>query len=295
MFQHTHTSPEKPDRVVILGGSGFIGRYLVRRFETQGVIVVSISSKQIDLSDGSALEKLSQSVRPNDAVIFASCITREKGGDDLPTFMKNLRMAENVGMFLETRGCAHLVYFSSDAVYKDGISLVREETEKDPEGLYAMTQLTREKMITYSARKSNVPLLIVRPSAVYGHGDTHNGYGPNRFLKTAQVEGKITLFGEGEEKRDHIYVGDVCELVELCVFNRSIGVLNLATGKAISFMEVAKKAIETVKKPVQLDCLPRKSPITHKVFDNTALLKAFPSFRFVSIKEGLIETINQAN
>ena len=287
MIQHTHTSSTKPARVVILGGSGFVGQHLKKHFDDNGIDVLSLSSKDLDLSGANAVEKLGEVVNPKDTVLFASCITREKGGDDIPTFMKNLRMAENVGKFLENNGCAHLIYFSSDAVYKDGISFVCEDTERDPQGLYGITQHTREKMISYSANKANVPLLIVRPTAIYGRGDTHNGYGPNRFLKTAQSDAKITLFGEGEEKRDHIYVGDVCKLVGLCTFHGTTGVLNLVTGNAVFFGEIAKIVVKNSDKQVQLDCKPRSNPITHKAFDNTALIKAFPSFSFVSIKDGI--------
>lgn len=279
-------------RVVILGGSGFVGQHLVRHFEAQDIPVLSLSSNDIDLSEKSAVEKLSHTVRPEDTLVFASCITREKGGDDLPTFMKNLRMAEHVGQFLETGKCAHVIYFSSDAVYKDGISFVREETEKDPGGLYGLTQWVREKMVAYAAKKGNVPLMIVRPTAIYGSGDTHNGYGPNMFLRSALLEGKITLFGEGEEKRDHIYVGDVCKLVGLCVAQQKTGVLNLVTGQAASFREVAETVMRVAQKPVTLECKPRNNPITHKSFDNTALLKAFPLFSFVSLSEGLRKTVS---
>ena len=196
-------------------------------------------------------------------------------------------MAENVGAFMETKGCAHVIYFSSDAVYKDGIALVREETEKDPGGLYGMTQFTREKMIAHSASKAKIPLTIVRPSAVYGRGDTHNGYGPNRFWKLAAEKGEITLFGEGEEQRDHIYVDDVCKLVSLCAFHKTTGTVNLVTGKAVSFGEVARQVADNAGSSVKITCLPRQNSITHKAFDTTVLLKAFPNFSFTSLEDGV--------
>ena len=57
-----------------------------------------------------------------------------------------------------------------------------------------------------------VPIVVLRPSPLYGVADPHNGYGPNRFSRLAAQGGEITLFGEGEEKRDHVFVEDLGEI-----------------------------------------------------------------------------------
>lgn len=290
MLQHAHLTPVHPKRVVVLGGSGFIGTHLVRQIEASGIRVLGISSSKIDLSASEALRAVAETVRRDDTLVFASCITRDKG-EDLPTLMKNLTMAEHVGLFLENHGCAHLIYLSSDAVYKDGISLVREDSPCEPNGLYGMAHVVREQMMAYSAAKAAIPLAVLRPSGVYGSGDTHNGYGPNRFLRTALSEGKISLFGRGEETRDHIFVSDVCRLIKLCAGHKSVGTLNLATGRAYSFAEVAEIVSRAAAKPVKIEHLPRRTPITHKHFDVTATLKAFPYVSFTSLGEGLERTI----
>lgn len=287
-------------RVIVLGASGFIGARLVKHLAKSGIATQGFSSKQLDLSDPSALQKLSDAIQPEDTLVFASCITRDKGSDDLPTLMKNLKMAENVGLFLEKKGCAQLIYLSSDAVYKDTLPLIREDSEKDPAGLYPITQLVREKMMIHSASKKGIPLTILRLCSVYGFGDTHNSYGPNRFLKTALADGKISLFGEGEEKRDHLFVGDVCRLIELCAVQQKTGVFNLATGESTSFYQVAETVVKisgksvtgqpAPGKPVKIECSPRNNPVTHKAFDTTALIKAFPTFKFTSLEEGLGES-----
>lgn len=292
MFEHTRLTPVHPERVVVLGGSGFIGRHLVRRLESSGVRVLGISSSMIDLTVPGALQAMAKMVGHDDTLVFASCITRDKG-EDLPTLMKNLAMAEAVGLYLENYGCAHLIYLSSDAVYKDGISLVREDSPCEPHGLYGIAHLVREQVMAYSAAKAGIPLAVLRPSGVYGSGDTHNGYGPNRFLRAALSKGKISLFGHGEETRDHIFVGDVCRLIERCAEHKSVGTLNLVTGWTYSFAEVAEMVARVITKPVQIEHLPRRTPITHKHFDLTATLKAFPLIAFTSLEEGLERTVRE--
>lgn len=278
-------------RIVILGGSGFVGRHLAKLCETENISVVSLSSKDIDLSEKDAVEKLSCVVQSEDALVFASCITREKG-EDLPTLRKNLAMAEAVGQIIEKRGCAHATYLSSDAVYKDGLALVNEDSEMKPSGLYGATHVMREKMMQHCSSKAGVPLMILRPSAIYGAGDTHNGYGPNRFLKQVfGADGKITLFGQGEEKRDHIFVGDVCRIIEKCINSKTTGILNVVTGKSLSFSEVARAVVENVNREVVVECTPRNGAITHRHFDKTHMIKMFPSFTCSTLQQGIQQTV----
>jgi len=143
---------------------------------------------------------------------------------------------------------------------------------------------TREIMARGLAK---VPVLVVRPTLVYGVDDTHNAYGPNRFRRVGDKEGRITLFGEGEETRDHIHVDDVAALTALCLMHRSTGTLNLATGRSISFKELAQLVAAQFTKPVAIDPTKRANPITHRHYDVTNLIKAFPRFRFIPLEEGI--------
>ena len=142
----------------------------------------------------------------------------------------------------------------------------------------------RERMLESSVQ---APVAILRPSLIYGASDPHNGYGPNRFRRTADQDGKITLFGQGEEQRDHVFIDDVAEIVGRVLSHRSRGVLNLVTGRSVSFGEVAAQIAREDEGRVEIENRPRSGPITHRHFDPAALLKAFPTFRPTPIEEGL--------
>src|SRR5258708_8092590 len=100
--------------------------------------------------------------------------------------------------------------------------------------------LARERMLAHACQAAKIPFAVVRPCAVYGAGDTHNSYGPNRFIRTALAEGNIRLFGEGEEQRDHVYVRAVAEILTLSVVHRSTGLLNPASRNAASFADLPR-------------------------------------------------------
>lgn len=264
-------------RTVILGGRGFLGSALAKRLPD----VLPLGSAEIDLIQPAAVEKLSSLVRDGDALVFASALTPDKGKDAC-TAMKNLAMGEHVAAVADK--FSYVVYVSSDAVYADDVNPVRETSCASPTTLYGLMHLMRERMILVAAGKT--PVMIVRPCAMYGTGDTHNSYGPNRFMRTAAKDRFIQLFGQGEEQRDHLHVNDCARLIELCLQERRTGILNAATGKAVSFMEVAQ-VVAGIVGGVEVKGQPRSGPVTHRHFDITEVIKTFPSFRFVPLADGL--------
>ena len=102
-------------RAVVFGASGFIGKAIVSRLTKANIPVLSLSSKEVDLSSHQSIEKIGTLVKPTDSVILLSALTPDKG-KDIATFNKNIAMMANLVAALKKSGCAHFVYFSSDAV-----------------------------------------------------------------------------------------------------------------------------------------------------------------------------------
>ena len=292
MIQHLNSSRNKPARVIVLGGSGFVGKALVTHLEVHGIPAVSIASANMDLIKPESTQQLQGLLRPDDALAFCSALTPDKGKDSR-ALMKNLTMAQHVSEALQKAKCAHVIYVSSDAVYEESPNPIRESTCPAPASLYAIMHLTREKMLASVLDKSGVPLLILRPCAIYGAGDTHNSYGPNRFIRAAKKDGKISLFGMGEEKRHHLYVDDFIGVITECLVRRSQGLMNVAGIEAIPFGAVAKKISDLCDPPARLESLPRQTPITHRHFDLSNLMRAFPALRWRTLELGLAEAFSR--
>ena len=90
-------------------------------------------------------------------------------------------------------------------MYNSNEILVNENTNTLPNDLYGTMHLSREKILK-DYIDDDKKLTILRPTLIYGKGDTHNSYGPNRFLKQAKNESIINIFGKGLDKRDHMSV-----------------------------------------------------------------------------------------
>jgi nucleoside-diphosphate-sugar epimerase len=285
MITHLNAAPQTPERVVLLGARGFIGAALRRLLDSRKIPSLALTSTDLDLSDAAAGDRLAARLRPGDAAVMLAALTPDKGRD-VATMMKNFAMMQSVVAAAGKIGCAHLVYFSSDAVYSAADALVTEETPPSPQDLYGAMHHTRELM---ARGLPKVPVLVLRPTLIYGLEDTHNSYGPNRFRRAAHKDGKITLFGGGEETRDHIHVDDVAALTLRCLLHRSTGTLNAVTGISHSFREVAEVVAGQFKTAVEIVTTPRANPVTHRHYDISAAIKAFPDIRFTPLEEGVAQ------
>ena len=186
---------------------------------------------------------------------------------------------------LKKKKPSFFLYLSSDAVYSDTKKKIDENSSTIPNSLHGIMHLTREIMFENLLKKG---LCIVRPTLVYGQGDPHNGYGPNRFLRLIKKNGKISLFGKGEELRDHVWINDVSIAISKLIMKRKTGKFNLVTGKVISFNNIAKQIINISGKKGKILYQKRKGPMPHggyRAFKNSRFEKVFPSFKFKNFKQ----------
>lgn len=278
---------KKAQRIVLIGGNGFIGKNVAEVLGQNNLPFVSWSSKEIDLTQESCVPLLNQRLQDGDAVVFLSCITPDKGKDET-ALLKNVKMACHFAAIDPQKELHSLVYISSDAVFNLEQSPISEETIPAPTDLYGAMHLSREIIFKEFSQRRKIPLCIVRPVAVFGAGDTHNSYGPNRFMRMLEKDNKITLFGSGADKRDHIFVQDLAQIIHLCLAGQASGVINVASGRSLSFLEVAQELKKALKKnEAPIDFIPNNSTPSNKYFDNSNLVKAFPFFRFTDFAQAL--------
>lgn len=284
MLTHLHDHPTNPARIVILGSAGFVATATIRRLEALGAPVLALPRTELDLTSADASTRLADILRPDDSLLFVSAKAPVKTEAML---IENIRMGAAVCEGLKKSPASHVVYISSDAVYADSESPLTERSCAQPGSLHGVMHLTREVML---ANAFSGPLCFLRPTLIYGIGDPHNGYGPNRFMRLAAAGDNIVLFGEGEERRDHVCVEDVAEIISRVLWHRSKGVLNIAVGEVVSFEEIAKQVTHLLPSATRINVSSRMGPMPHnglRAFDVANLHAAFPDFRCMPLDEGL--------
>jgi len=284
MLSHTHPTPQVPVRVLILGAGGFIGGAITRRLQQAGIPVLPLGRPTLDLLAANAADQLATTLQPTDTLVFVSAKAPVKNPAML---LENLRMAEAACAALARRPVAHVVYISSDAVYKDSPEPLSEASCAEPGSLHGVMHLTREVMLRTAFTGS---LALIRPTLVHGLDDPHNGYGPNRFRRLAAEGKEIVLFGEGEERRDHVAVEDIAELALRVIQHRSSGTVNATSGEVVSFRTLAEFCATQFPTRVAIKGSPRSGPMPHngyRPFAPSAALSAFPGFKFTPWRDGL--------
>jgi len=291
MLHHLNPVPLAPTRVAIVGANGFIGRAVAQRLDEARVPVLCMGRREVDLLAPDAADRLAARLRDGDALVataaIAPCKNAEMLRDNMTLALTIVRAAEKVKL-------AQVVNISSDAVYADLPVPLTEASATAPDTLHGVMHLAREVMFRAEVK---VPLASLRPTLVYGAGDTHNGYGPNRFRRLAVKREPIKLFGEGEERRDHVLIDDVAELVRRVLFCRSTGTINVATGTVTSFRDVAEMVVRLSGYPVAIRGSKRVGPMPHngyRAFDIAACREAFPDFVYTPLAQGLAEAQRNA-
>lgn len=291
MLIHLNIDPIRPSRVVILGAAGFVGASARAAFQSEGTLVLALGRTEVDLLSDTAAETLAGILREGDTFIVISAEAPCKDGAMLE---RNIRMVNAVAQALDTVQPAHLIYISSDAVYADSMDPLSETSCAEPSSIHGVMHLARELMLKEAFKG---PLAILRPTLIYGAADPHNGYGPNRFRRLAAEGNDIVLFGEGEERRDHVDINDVAELIRRIAAHKSTGVLNAATGTVRSFREIADMVVARAANDVAVTGSQRQGPMPHngyRPFDPAATFAAFPDFAYTELDEGLSRAQNEA-
>ena len=277
--------PTNPERVVIMGAGGFVGRAILNELQADGVNTIGLTRKEVDLLAENAVSKLVTQLMPTTTLIVTSALAPVK---NTPMLLDNLRMMQAVIEAVKAKPVAHLIYISSDAVYADSCEPLTETSSAEPGSLHGVMHLAREVMLKNEL--PNVPQAFVRPTLIFGPGDPHNGYGPNRFMRLAQSGKDIVLFGEGEERRDHIFIEDMAEIVQRCVLHRATGIVNAVSGTVTSFKTIAEMAAARFEPRVKVLGSPRQSAMPHggyRAFDASLLPRLFPDFKLITLAAGL--------
>ena len=281
---HRHLTAKVPQRVVVIGKSSFVGAAIMHHLEGLKVPCLGVGRDDVDLLEPDATTRLAALLRPSDSVVAVAAIAPCK---TVAMLADNIILAKNILEALDHVKVSHVINISSDAVYPDQPLPLTENVPPSPDTLHGAMHLAREIAFRTSM---GAPLATLRPSLLFGANDPHNGYGPNRFRRLAQEEAPIVLFGEGEERRDHVFIDDLAEIATRMLFHGSTGTLNVATGKVFSFAEIAQKVVAIAESSSLIKTSARVGDMPHKgyrAFDIAACLSAFPDFTFTSLEAGL--------
>jgi len=270
-------------KTFIFGSNGFVGQSISRCLEANNYETVKIDRK----SFSKFIEKpdiFHNTVKEEDKLVFASAIVPAK---TVPLLIENLALVQAFVEICSELKFAYILNVSSDAVYGDYSRPISEGDAPMPSTIHGLMHYSRELILSqnFSGRLGNL-----RPTLIFGPSDPHNGYGPNKFMRRAMSGKPIQVIGQGEERRDHIFIKDVAEIAFQMVRQNITGEVNAATGDLWSFDDIAK-IVESKVPGSKIEYLPRGTgPLPHngyRGFDTNKLKSLFPKLYITCLEEGL--------
>ena len=279
-------------RIVIIGSSGIISQNLQKKLKEKKLNFLTLGRKDFDLKKNKSYVVLNKKIKNNDIIIF---ISAEAPAKNMEMFFNNIKICDNVCKALEEKKINKLIYISSDAVYSDTPKKINEKSKTVPDSIHGMMHLMREINLQINFKKK---LCILRPTLIYGFGDTHQGYGPNRFINLARKNKDIFLFGKGEERRDHLYIDDLINILFKCIKTNKFGIYNLASGTVNSFNKIAKIAVTLTKSKSKIFNTKRAGLMPHngyRPFNVAFINKNFQNIELNTIENGIKKYLREFN
>ena len=243
--------------ILITGGSGHIGSRLLETALELGYLVAAPRYDLPNMAEG----KLDY-----DTVIHLAAFVPKTEDDFEQSVEVNLKGTMNLVRSL--REGTKMVFISTCEVYGIPVMDVIDENHPlNPLTYYGMSKVAAENILRIYCKKNNIDLVILRLTNVYGPGETISRAIPN-FIKSVMNNTDIIIFGDGEDKRDFIYIDDAVGYI-LAAIEAENGVYNIASGKSYSIRLVANKIIELSEKDLQIVYTDRETPMRDYVFDIT--------------------------
>lgn len=252
-------------RVLITGGSGFVGSHLVARLKGLGAMVVCLSYRHssevgvehllVDVTDRAQVTRALAAYRVELCYhLAAQAIGSIARQDPVGTLETNVRGTWNVidaCRILDIPVCIS----SSDKSFGSSPPPFTEETPMEPAGPYEVSKACADLIARSYARTYEMPIAIARPSNIYGEGDLNFTRIIPYAISQALRGEPTTFWGDGTDTRDYLYVQDMIDgyvaLGDYLYQGRKSTVLNFGTGKPTNLLELVASIGKLVGKPVK--------------------------------------------
>ncbi len=296
-------------RVLITGGAGFIGSHIAEYFQNKAEVRIldNLRSGYRRNLDGLDVEFIEGDIRDRAAVARAmqgvDYVFHLAAMISVPESMTKITECVDIndtGMIVVLEeaaraGVKKLCFSTSAAIYGDNPEVPKRETMfPEPKSPYAITKLDGEYYCKMFTDTGKLQTACLRYFNVFGpRQDPKSAYAAAVPIFTAKAVANepLTIFGDGEQTRDFIYVKDIVAANVFMATHEFTGVYNIAYGGRITINDLAKEIIRLTGSTSQIQYLPeRAGDVKHSM----AAVDKLKGTGFVpqhSFKEGLAETI----
>jgi UDP-glucose 4-epimerase len=301
------------ERVLVTGGSGFLGAHLTRRLVADGadVHVTSrlppsawrlrdvddVGIHPLDVADANAVATVGANVRPNVVFHLAAFSHVGRSWQHVDECIRtNVQGTAVLLHALEQHACERFVFLSTSDVYGRADVPWREDGDAQPLSPYAASKLAAESYCRMLHRAAGMPVVILRPFSAYGPMQETDRLIPELIVRALRVE-DIALT-RGTQTREFTYVDDVVDAMVRAASTDTDDaqgrVFNVGSGEEVSVRRVVETVLDALGNPVtaRFGARPeRPGEITRVVSDTTAARIALQWAPTVTLGDGIARTV----
>jgi len=277
-------------KFIILGNTGFVGKnlekYILDRFKNSNIY--GFGSKKIDLTKSKETKKLSKLINKNTYIFFLSFIKTQRNAS-INDLEKNFYIVKNVCNILKINKPKKIIFFSTQSVYGEDTNNnnTTELTLPDPTSFYGIAKYLAERVIKKVCNDNKINYVIARIPRVYGEVDFEENYGPTKFLYHFIKKKPLTIWGDGKEKRDYIFINDLNNIILKLCFKKFSGTLNVCSGTSYSFLQIIKILKKITSGKIKILNKKRNRKKVNHIMNNKKLIKLLGGFKFTSLEKNL--------
>jgi UDP-glucose 4-epimerase len=238
-------------RVLVTGGSGFIGRHVVGQLRSAGaqVRVVDLKSHpdpdvdivRGDLTDRAVVEASFEG--GIDSVVHLAAVTSVLRSVEQPelTFRTNVDATHMLLEAAREAGAGSLVFASTGGAVTGPMEepVITEAAQMRPLTPYGATKAAAEMLMSAYTASYGVRSVCLRFTNVYGPGMQAKDSIVARLMRAIRLGGTFEVYGDGTQVRDYVHVSDVYGAVRLGLTNENWhGPVIIGTGASLSVLEV---------------------------------------------------------
>jgi UDP-glucose 4-epimerase len=304
------------ERVLVTGGAGFIGSHLVEALLAKGYKVrvldnlstgkvgnLPMDNANLNLVIGDVADSatVAQAMRDCSAVVHLAAVASVQASVDDPvsTHQSNFVGTLNVCEAMVKAGIKRVVFASSAAIYGNNGegSAIDEDTPKSPLTPYASDKLASEYYLDFYRREHGLEPVIFRFFNIFGpRQDPSSPYSGviSIFTERAMKQQPVSIFGDGEQTRDFVYVEDLVRILLQAVeaHEPMAGAVNIGLSRSTSLNDLIAELDAATGNSLTVNYqAPRQGDIRHSRANNARLLERFNLPEPTSIGQGLAQLI----
>lgn len=304
--------------IFVTGGAGFIGSHLTDALLDKGYSVrilddfstgklenLPLGNSRLEVIQGDVAdaETVFNAMKGCRSVVHLAAVASVQASVDDPvrTHQSNFIGTLNICETMRKANIKRVVFASSAAVYGNNGEgeAIDENTLKAPLTPYASDKLASEYYFDFYRRKHELEPVVFRFFNIFGpRQDPSSPYSGviSIFSERAKNNMPITIFGDGEQTRDFVYVGDLVNVLVQAIEAPQVetGAINVGLNRATTLKQVLESLSLVLAKVPQVSYeAARPGDIRHSRANNQRLLQQFDFPEPTPIKVGLARLLEQ--